>query len=133
LIGFADGHQPMERPLRRTTPPQLTHQKAVRQREGILCNLQASFLENLDIPIRASEEAIEAGLIGSCGELAIGTKDDFALDNHQAVEILSEMPALTLNGEDLTVMGDCVVHDLREFENPWHEQRLHHPCAPDQN
>jgi len=59
--------------------------------------------------------------------------DQITTQGRVVSERLSEMPALTLNGEDLTIVGDCVLHDLRELKNPWHEQMLHHPCAPDQN
>ena len=49
------------------------------------------------------------------------------------VRYSAEMAPLALVGEDLTVIGHRVLHDLRELDNPWHEQMLHHPCAPDQN
>src|SRR6476619_981774 len=33
--GFADGHQPMERPLLRTALPQLAHEQTVRQHDQV--------------------------------------------------------------------------------------------------
>ena len=48
-------------------------------------------------------------------------------------EIIAEMAALALVGEDLTVIRHRVLHNLRQLDNPWHEQMLHRPFAPDQN
>src|SRR5208337_3907253 len=48
--GFADGHQPMERPFTRTTQPQLTHQETVRQHDQVHVPCLALDITQLTIP-----------------------------------------------------------------------------------
>src|ERR671921_1946962 len=48
--GFADGHQPMERPLLRTTLPQLAHEQTVRQHDQVDVPGLALDITQLTIP-----------------------------------------------------------------------------------
>ena len=66
-----------------------------------------------------------------CGELAIDAQDGLPLGDHQAGEILGEMAALALVGEEVAVIGHGVLNDLGELDDPWHEQMLHSPTAPE--
>jgi hypothetical protein len=39
--------------------------------------------------------------------------------------------ALTLVGEEVTVLGEGVLDQLGVFDNPWHDQMLRSPTAPE--
>ena len=65
-----------------------------------------------------------------CGELAVDAEHGLPLGDHQAGEVLGEVPPLALVGEEVAVLGQGVLHDLGELDDSWHEQMLHTPFAP---
>ena len=94
-------------------------------------SFQSSLVERLDVPVGVGEEAVEAGLVGGLGELAVDAEDGLPLGDHQAGEVLGEVAALALVGEEVAVLGQGVLHDLGKFDDPWHEQMLRTPTAPE--
>ena len=96
-------------------------------------SLQSSLVEGLDVPGGLGEEAVEAGLVGGLGELAVDAEDGLALGDEQAGEVLGEVAALALVGEEVAVLGQGVLDHLGKFDDPWHEQMLRTPSAPGEN
>ena len=75
-------------------------------------------VEGLDVPVGVGEEAVEAGLVGGLGELAVDARDVLAFGDEQAGEVLGEVAALALVGEQVAVSGQGVLHDLGESMMP---------------
>ena len=89
-------------------------------------------VEGLDVPGGLGEEAVEAGLVGGLGELVVDAEDGLALGDEEAGEVLGEVAALALVGEEVAVLGQGVLDELGEFDDPWHDQMLRSPTAPEQ-
>ena len=49
----------------------------------------------------------------------------------RAGEVLGEVAALALVGEEVAVSGQGVLDELGELDDPWHEQMLRSPTAPE--
>src|SRR5512135_558977 len=103
---------------------------AVARGGGLLEPLQAVLVEDLDIPHDLGEEAVEAGLIGGLGELFMDSEDRLALGDEESGQILGEMAALTLVGEEVTILSQGVLDQRGELDDPWHDQMLGSPTAP---
>ena len=97
---------------------------AVAGRGVLLEFVEATLVERLDVPRGIGEEPIEAGLVGGLGELAVDAEHGLPLGDHQAGEVLGEVPPLAFVGEEVAVLGQGVLHDLGKFDDSWHEQML---------
>src|SRR5262245_43959521 len=62
---------------------------------------EAALVELTDIPVGVGEEAVEAGLVGGLGEFAVDATDVLAFRYEQASEVLSEVAALRLVGQQV--------------------------------
>ena len=62
---------------------------------------------------------------------SIDPEDGLALGDHQSGEVLGEMPALAFVGEEVAVLGHGVLNHRGEFDDPWHDQMLRSPTAPE--
>src|SRR5262249_14669647 len=62
---------------------------------------QPPLVERLDLPGGVGQEAIETGLIGGPGELAVDPQDGLALGDDQPGQVLGEVAALALVGEEV--------------------------------
>ena len=89
-------------------------------------------MRSSDVPVGLGEEAVEAGLVGGLGELVVDAEDGLALGDEEAGEVLGEMAALALVGEEVAVPGHGVLDHRGEFDDPWHDQMLRSPTAPEQ-
>ncbi len=76
--------------------------------------------------------AIEAGLVSGLGKLVMDAQDGLALGDHQAGQVLGEVAALGLVGEEIAVLFQGVLDELGELNNPWHDHMLRIPSAPEQ-
>ena len=98
----------------------------------LLEQVQAPAVEVVDVPRGLGEEAVEAGLVGGPGELAMDAEDGLPLGDEEAGEVLGEVAALALVGEEVAVLGQGVLDELGELDDSWHEQMLRSPTAPGQ-
>ena len=57
-------------------------------------------------------------------------QDGLPLGDEEAGEVLGEVAALALVGEEVGVAVHGVLNDLGKFDDAWHEQMLHNPFAP---
>src|SRR4029078_380302 len=73
--GFADGHQPMERTLTRTTMPQLTHKKTVRKHEQVNVPCLALDITQLTIPEAELLLAVPMEGLRTCPAIPIDPHD----------------------------------------------------------
>ena len=90
---------------------------------GVLLEpLQAPLVEGLDVPLGLGEEAVEAGLVGGLGELVVDAEDGLPLGDEEAGEVLGEVAALALVGEEVAVLGQGVLDQLGELDDPWHDR-----------
>ncbi len=92
---------------------------------------QASAVEVVDVPHGLREEAVEARLIGGLSELIMDTEDGLPLGDEEPGEVLGEVAALALIGEEVGVPGQGVPDELGVLDNSWHEQMLRSPTAPE--
>src|SRR6266545_6437685 len=100
---------------------------------GILLEqLQSSLIEALGVPGDLGEEAVEAGLVGGVGERLMDAEDGLALGDEEPGEVLGEMAALAVVGEEVAVSGHGVANHGGEYDNPWHDQMLRTPTAPEE-
>jgi hypothetical protein len=106
---------------------------AVTSRGLLLEFIEPSLVEGMGIPGGAGEEPIEAGLVGGPGELPVDTEHGFSLGDHESGEIFGEVPPLAFVGEQVTVLGQGLLHDLGKLDDAWHEQMLRTPIAPNEN
>ena len=84
---------------------------------GVLLELlQPPRIECQHVPRGRGEEAIEAGLIGRLGELALDARDGLALGDEQSGEVLGEVAAPGLVGEEVAVVIQGLVGDGGEFD-----------------
>src|SRR5262245_16604270 len=94
--GFADCRQPLERPLTRTTLPQLTHQETVRQHDQV--NVPCLALDITQLTISEAELLLAVPVEGlrTCPTLPIGPHDSTHLPcdsvRHQDLEGLVIVP-----------------------------------------
>src|SRR5512135_1334925 len=91
----------------------------------------SSRVEGLDIPHGLGEEAVEAGLIGGPGELVMDAQDRLALGDEESGEVLGEVAALALVGEEVTVLSQGPLDQFGGLDDPWHDQMLRSPIAPE--
>ena len=105
---------------------------AVAGRGVFLEEFQAALVERLDVPVGVGEEAVEAGLVGGLGELPVDAEDVLAVGDEQAGEVLGEVAALGLVGEEVAVL-EGFLNDLGELDDASHEQMLRTPFAPGEN
>jgi hypothetical protein len=95
--------------------------------------VQTAPVEGPDVPVGGGEEAVETRLIGRLSEFAVDAQDGLALGDEEAGEVLGEMAALALVGEEVGVPVHGVLNDLGKLDDAWHEQMLHSPTAPGKN
>jgi hypothetical protein len=101
-------------------------------RGGVLLELfQSSCVEGCDVPVGVREEAVEAGLVGGLGEFAVDAEDGFPLGHDQACKVFGEVPPLGFVAEEVAVLGEAVLNQRGEFNNPWHDRMLRSPTAPE--
>ena len=93
---------------------------------------QSPLVEGLDVPAGLGEEAVEAGLIGGLGELVMDSEDGLPLGDEESGEVLGEVAALALVGEEIAVLVQGILDELGEFDDPWHDEMLRSPTAPEQ-
>ena len=93
--------------------------------------LQAPLVEALGVPGDLSEEAVETGLVGGVRERLMDAEDGLALRDEEPGEVLGEVAALALVGEEVAVLGYCITDYRGEFDNSWHDQMLRTPSAPE--
>ena len=99
---------------------------------GVLLEpFQSSLVERLDVPGDLGEEAVETGLVGGLGELVMDAQDGLPLGDEQSGEVFGEVAALALVGEEVAVLVQGVLNDLGEFDDPWHDDMLRSPTAPE--
>ena len=94
---------------------------------------QSSLVERLDIPGDLGQEPVETGLIGGLGELVMDSQDGLPLCDEESGEVFGEVAALTLVGEEIAVLVQGILNDLGEFDDPWHDDMLRSPTAPEPN
>ena len=58
-------------------------------------------------------------------------EDGLALGDDQAGEVLGEVAALALVGEEVAELSQGVLDQLGELDDPWHDQMLRSPTAPE--
>src|SRR5262245_47697178 len=68
--------------------------------------LQAMLIDALDIPRRLSQPAVEAGLVGGGGELAIDATDGLVLSDEQASQIFGKMAPGWFIGKEVTKLDE---------------------------
>jgi transposase len=56
-----------------------------------------------------------------------------ALGDEEAGEVLGEMAALALVGEEVSIPGHGVLDELKKLDDAWHEPMLRSPTAPGEN
>jgi len=88
-------------------------------------------IESFGVPGDLGEEAVEAGLVGGVGERLVDAEDGLALGDEEAGEVLGEVAALAVVGEEVAVSGHGIANHGGEFDNPWHDQMLRTPTAPE--
>jgi hypothetical protein len=98
----------------------------------LLEQVEAPEIEVLDLPLDVGEEAIEAGLVGGLGEFVMDAQDGLALGDEQTSEVLGEVAALRLIGEEIAVLVHGFLDERGVFDNTWHDQMLRDPTAPEQ-
>src|SRR5271157_4735437 len=103
---------------------------AVPSRGIFLEFVQSSLVEGSGVPLGIGEEPVEAGLVRGLGEFPVDTEHRLTLGHHQSSEVLSEVSPLAFVGEETTVLGQGVLHDLGKPDDSWHEQMLRSPFAP---
>jgi len=74
----------------------------------------------LGIPVHLGEPAVQAGLVGGGGELAVDAADGLALGDEQSGEVLAEMLTFGCIGEQFPKLFEAFLHDGRELDNGWH-------------
>jgi len=94
-----------------------------------LQQIEAPLVERFFIPVNLSDPAVQAGLVGRDGKLAVDTADGFAFRDEQASQILSEVSALGLVGKQVCVLDQEVLHDGGELNNRWHTASHGLPAA----
>jgi hypothetical protein len=92
---------------------------------------QAALIELSDVPVGLGEEAVEAGLVGGLGELAVDATDVLALGDEQPGEVLGEVAALWLVGQQVTEVLEGLVDHRGEVDDAGHGRlpgrEHHHP------
>ena len=83
------------------------------------------------IPGDLGHEPVETGLIGGLGELVMDSQDGLPLCDEESGEVFGEVAALTLVGEEIAVLVQGILNDLGEFDDPWHDDMLRSPTAPE--
>jgi hypothetical protein len=78
---------------------------------------EAALVELADIPIGLGEEAVEAGLVGGLGELPVDAADGLALGHEQAGEVLGEVAALRLVGQQVAEVREGFLDHRREVND----------------
>ncbi len=78
--------------------------------------LQPPRIECQHVPRGRGEEAIEAGLIGRLGELALDARDGLALGDEQPGGVFGEVAAPALVGEEVALPIEGLVGDGGEFD-----------------
>jgi hypothetical protein len=106
---------------------------AVAGRGVFLKFVETSLIESLDVPYSVGQKPIEAGLVGSLCELTVDSQHGLSLGDDQTGEILGEMSALALVGEEFAVLSQGLLDNLGKLNDPWHDQVLLTPFAPGEN
>jgi hypothetical protein len=96
-----------------------------------LKRLQPPVIESLGVPLGVGEVAIEAGLIGGLCELVVDAEDGLPLCDEESGEVFGEVTALALVGEEFAVLGQGILDQLGEFDDPRHDRMLRSPKAPE--
>src|SRR5512142_907383 len=97
----------------------------------LLEQFQPPPVEGLAIPHGLGKEAVEAGLVGGLGELVMDAQDGLPLGDEEPGQVLGEVAALALVSEEITVLSQGVLDDPGELDDPWHDQMLRSPTAPE--
>jgi hypothetical protein len=95
---------------------------AIPCRGVLLEQVQAAVVQSPNVPGGRGQEAIEAGLVGGLGEFVVDAQDGLPLGDHQPGEVFGEVPPLRLVVEEVAELGECVLDDLGEFDDAWHDQ-----------
>ena len=85
-----------------------------------LQQVKAPPIECRFIPVNLRDPAVQAGLVGRDGKLAIDTADGFAFSDEEASQILGEVPPFGFVGKQVGVLAQEFLHECREFHNRWH-------------
>ena len=79
-----------------------------------------ALVQGFRFPLDLSDPAIQAGLVGGRGKLAIDAADRFALRDEQAGQLLCEVAAFGSIGEQVAIFGQEVLDDGRKRDDGWH-------------
>jgi hypothetical protein len=96
----------------------------------LLEHLQPTLVQRFGIPIHFSNETIPARLIGRHGELGAHAANVLLSGDHQANEVLRDMPTLRIIAKQVVKIRHRLAHDRREINDFGHHKNLHHACAP---
>ena len=86
----------------------------------LLQQVEAALVEGLDVPGVEVDEAVEAGRVGGLGELGVDAGDGLAGGDEQAGEVLGEVPALRLVGEQVAEVLEGFLNHLGELDDAGH-------------
>src|SRR5262249_13903738 len=75
-----------------------------------LQEIETPLVERLFIPLNLSNPAVETGLVGRDGKLAVDTANGFAFSDEQASQVLGKMPALGRIGKQVGVLDQEILH-----------------------
>ena len=81
---------------------------------------EALLVEFLRVPVDLVDPAVEARLVGGARELGVDAGDVFLLRDHEAGDVLGEVSALGLVGEDGAETLNGVLNDGRELDDGGH-------------
>ena len=92
---------------------------------------KSALIERFNVPRGVGQEAIETGLVGGPGEFVMDAEDCLAFGDDESGEVLSEVTALALVAEEVAVLSQGVLDQFGELNDPWHDQMLRNPIAPE--
>jgi len=98
---------------------------AVGGRRVFLQPSQAFGIEFFDIPVGSGNPAIQTGLVGGNGKLAVDARNVFMISDKQTGEILGEMNLFRLVCEQVAELSQSFFDDGWEFDDRRHRYNLH--------
>src|SRR5207249_3174909 len=88
---------------------------------GLLHQLQTAAIEFLGLPDGVGEEAIETGLVGGLGKLAVNTADGLVLGDIESGEVFGEVASLRFVGEEIAELAQGLLNDRGELNDTGHD------------
>ena len=89
-------------------------------RRVLLEELEAAPVELIGVPLRVGEEAVEAGLVGDLGELAVDAQDGLVVGHEQAGQVFGKVAALRIVGEKRVEVPNGLAHDVGPLNDTRH-------------